>query len=447
MSVMHIGGIIILPLIALFLVDNFLAQAILIILAIGLIFHEVDERINGKNLSSKLAEFLENMDNSNQAFDINTNLASEYSLIKDIIDQRELKQLEKNKQEAKFILEAKDILEKVKHGSYDKSIRYSTSNDSLEEFKDVVNDMITTTKEHFNQINSVLNEYINYNYKKDLKVDNLDKNGDFYKLIISINELKNAITTMLGENQSNSQELQETSSILSQNVKQLNNSSLEAQHSLEKTTSIVQRVTSSIESTSSTASTMSALATKLANSSQEGQILANKTTESMQDIFTKVQLINDSITIIDEIAFQTNILSLNAAVEAATAGEAGKGFAVVAAEVRNLASRSTEAAREIKNLVEEASVKSNEGKDIVFSMIEGYKNLNANIQSTIELIKEVSQASHEQNSNTKEIDHIINILEENLKSNLEVSKDLSQISDNTSIVANKILQDLQNKEF
>ncbi|WP_226809462.1 methyl-accepting chemotaxis protein, partial [Aliarcobacter butzleri] len=75
------------------------------------------------------------------------------------------------------------------------------------------------------------------------------------------------------------------------------------------------------------------------------------------------------------IAFQTNILSLNAAVEAATAGEAGKGFAVVAQEVRNLASRSAEAAREIKNIVENANHKANEGKLISSEMIKGYEEL------------------------------------------------------------------------
>ncbi|RXI27686.1 methyl-accepting chemotaxis protein, partial [Arcobacter defluvii] len=84
--------------------------------------------------------------------------------------------------------------------------------------------------------------------------------------------------------------------------------------------------------------------------------------QSMDEINNQVNLINEAITVIDQIAFQTNILSLNAAVEAATAGEAGKGFAVVAAEVRNLASRSAEAAKEIKAIVENATSKADQGK-------------------------------------------------------------------------------------
>ena len=106
---------------------------------------------------------------------------------------------------------------------------------------------------------------------------------------------------------------------------------------------------------------------------------------AMDEINKEVSSINEAIEVIDQIAFQTNILSLNAAVEAATAGEAGKGFAVVAQEVRNLASRSAEAAKEIKNIVEIATSKANEGKGIANSMKDGYTELNKKINETLAL--------------------------------------------------------------
>ncbi|GKT31681.1 hypothetical protein ADUPG1_002087, partial [Aduncisulcus paluster] len=95
---------------------------------------------------------------------------------------------------------------------------------------------------------------------------------------------------------------------------------------------------------------MATYAQTVTSSVSSGEALASQTTLAMDEINTEVTSINEAITVIDQIAFQTNILSLNAAVEAATAGEAGKGFAVVAQEVRNLASRSAEAANEIKKL-------------------------------------------------------------------------------------------------
>ncbi|WP_431605753.1 methyl-accepting chemotaxis protein [Aliarcobacter butzleri] len=141
---------------------------------------------------------------------------------------------------------------------------------------------------------------------------------------------------------------------------------------------------------------MAKLSSEVTTSANLGEKLANETTVAMDEINNQVHLINDSISVIDQIAFQTNILSLNAAVEAATAGEAGKGFAVVAQEVRNLASRSAEAAREIKAIVENATNKANQGKEIATNMIDGYKELNQNISQTINLISDIEMSSKEQ---------------------------------------------------
>ena len=167
----------------------------------------------------------------------------------------------------------------------------------------------------------------------------------------------------------------------------------------------------------------------------------------MDEINDKVHLINDSIDIIDQIAFQTNILSLNAAVEAATAGEAGKGFAVVAAEVRNLASRSADAAKEIKDLVTKANEKANEGKQITDAMIEGYSNLSSNINSTITLIKEATESSKEQQKAIEQINQSVQDLDSKTQLNAVIAQETYTIAIQSDEIAKGILQNVNEKEF
>ena len=192
---------------------------------------------------------------------------------------------------------------------------------------------------------------------------------------------------------------------------------------------------------------MAKLSDGVIRSSKDGENLANQTTNAMDEINNKVNMVNEAIAVIDQIAFQTNILSLNAAVEAATAGEAGKGFAVVAQEVRNLANRSAEAAKEIKNLVEEANIKTNDGKLISSDMIEGYKELNKNISETIHIIEDVSAASKEQMLGIEQINQTVNMLDRVTQENAFESNQIKEISQSVSTLAYELLTDAKSKKF
>ena len=447
MTIVHYIGIIILPLNAFLFTSNSIAQIVQVVIAFALIIHELDERKNGKLLSQELVKFLKNMDNKNVSLEINTSMASEYSQIKDVIDQREVGLLKKENEELLLIQEAKMVMDKIKHGLYSDIITSTTSNKSLEEFKQGVNEMIVETRGHFSNVNNILNEYTNYDYRNELKLEGITKEGEFKLLVDSVNKLKNAITQMLLENKTNGVALQNTSEVLLNNVDKLNQSSNEAAQSLRNTSSVLEKITQNVDKTSVQTKQMSNLANAVTVSATDGLNLAFKTTTAMDEINEKVSAINESITIIDQIAFQTNILSLNAAVEAATAGEAGKGFAVVAQEVRNLANSSTQAAREIKNLVESANIKANEGKTIANNMIEGYTTLNSDINKTIELIGDVSSASKEQQIGIIQINDAINILEKQVEANAEVSSQANNIAVKTSNIANKIVDNANQKEF
>ncbi|MCG3661780.1 methyl-accepting chemotaxis protein [Aliarcobacter butzleri] len=447
MTIVHYLGIILLPLNAILFTTSTISQIVQFIITLALIVHELDERKNGKLLSKELVNFLKNMDNKNVSFEINTSMASEYSEIKDVIDKREKELLQKEKEESILIEEAKIVMNQVKHGIYSQTITSISSNNSLEEFKKSVNEMIVETREHFLNINSILEKYTNYNYKEKLELKRISSSGEFQHLVEAINKLKEAITQMLVENKINGITLQNSSKILLTNVDKLNLSSNEAANSLKNTSTVLSEITQNVDKTSTQTIQMSSLANAVIGYSKEGLNLAQKTTTAMDEINEKVSAINESITIIDQIAFQTNILSLNAAVEAATAGEAGRGFAVVAAEVRNLANRSTQAAYEIKKLVESANIKANNGKTIANEMIEGYTVLNTNIDKTIELISSVADISKEQQVGIVQINSAINILEKQIKANAEVSSQANNIAIKTSNIANTIVDTANQKEF
>ncbi|MCT7590476.1 methyl-accepting chemotaxis protein [Aliarcobacter butzleri] len=447
MTIVHYLGIILLPLNAILFTTSTISQIVQIIITLALIVHELDERKNGKLLSKELVNFLKNMDNKNVSFEINTSMASEYSEIKDVIDKREKELLQKEKEESILIEEAKIVMNQVKHGIYSQTITSISSNNSLEEFKKSVNEMIVETREHFLNINSILEKYTNYDYKEKLELKRISSSGEFQHLVEAINKLKEAITQMLVENKVNGITLQNSSKILLTNVDKLNLSSNEAANSLKNTSTVLSEITQNVDKTSTQTIQMSSLANAVIGYSKEGLNLAQKTTTAMDEINEKVSAINESITIIDQIAFQTNILSLNAAVEAATAGEAGRGFAVVAAEVRNLANRSTQAAYEIKKLVESANIKANNGKTIANEMIEGYTVLNTNIDKTIELISSVADISKEQQVGIVQINSAINILEQQIKANAEVSSQANNIAIKTSNIANTIVDTANQKEF
>ena len=350
-------------------------------------------------------------------------------------------------QDRELLKEADVVMARASNGWFSQTIQKSTPNDSLMELKDNINIMLNNMKSRFLNINSQLEEYSNHNYMNEFIIDGIEKNGVFEKFTIDVNVLRNSITDMLIENKRNGLTLDESSNVLLLNVDKLNNNSNEAAASLEETAAALEEITSNISSNTNNIVQMSQFASQVTSSVSEGQKLASQTTNAMDEIDVEVNAISESIRVIDQIAFQTNILSLNAAVEAATAGEAGKGFAVVAQEVRNLASRSAEAANEIKALVQNATSKANDGKIISDKMIDGYTKLNTNISKTLELITDVEHASKEQLVGIEQINDAVNQLDQKTQENAMIASQTHDVAVQTDEIAKLVVSNANEKEF
>ncbi|MFY9080736.1 HAMP domain-containing methyl-accepting chemotaxis protein [Aliarcobacter butzleri] len=376
---------------------------------------------------------------------INLDSKDEFGQMAKVVNENIVKTQKGIEEDRKLIDETIAVLGEFEQGDLCQRLNLSVSNPALMQLKEVLNNMASNLENNIDNVLKVLEQYSNYNYLN--KIDQKGLKEHLLKLSNGVNTLGDSITQMLVENKTNGLTLDKSSNILLANVDKLNLSSNEAAASLEETAAALEEITSNIRNNTESIAKMASYSSNVTASANQGEKLANETTVAMDEINNQVNLINEAIGVIDNIAFQTNILSLNAAVEAATAGEAGKGFAVVAQEVRNLASRSAEAAKEIKAIVENATSKANQGKQIATNMIEGYKELNQNIINTINLISDIEMSSKEQLSGIEQINVAVTQLDQQTQQNANVAMQTHTISTMTDQIAKLIVSSADEKEF
>jgi methyl-accepting chemotaxis protein len=199
---------------------------------------------------------------------------------------------------------------------------------------------------------------------------------------------------------------------ISQGNSNLSQRTEEQASSLEQTAASMEQMASAVRNSADNAAQASRLAVEASNHAQSGGAVVTRAISAMGEINSASHRIADIIGVIDEIAFQTNLLALNAAVEAARAGEQGRGFAVVASEVRNLASRSGTAAKEIKALIQDSVGKVEEGSTLVTQSGTTLGQIVNSVHHLTVIVSEIAASSREQSSGIEQINKAVAQLDE-----------------------------------
>ncbi|MDO6461505.1 methyl-accepting chemotaxis protein [Granulosicoccaceae sp. 1_MG-2023] len=241
--------------------------------------------------------------------------------------------------------------------------------------------------------------------------------GLFGELKESCNTTSDKIREIVGRIREAAVEVSQGASEISRGNLELASRTDEQASSLERTASAMEEMTATVKQNSENANKANRLSDDAHQRAVHGGEVANRAVSAVSEISEASRKIADINGVIDEIAFQTNLLALNASVEAARAGELGRGFAVVASEVRNLAGRSAQAAREIKELIEDSVSKVAEGERLVEESGQALNAIVSSVKQVSDIVDEIALASNEQAAGIGQINISVAQIDETTQQN------------------------------
>jgi len=302
------------------------------------------------------------------------------------------------------------------------------SDPSLNALAHSLNKMADEIERTFSNLIAIMTKMANGDYSVSLLDTGSTIGGSFASIQNAAGSMATSNSEIFAMIAKFSQEFNKEATALSLSGDELSTSANQQASSLEETAAAIEELTSNVAANASKAEEMTHVAQEAKIAAEKGNSIAHTSLSAMGEIVSATEAINQAVEIIDNIAFQTNILSLNAAVEAATAGDAGKGFAVVAQEVRNLANRSAEAAKQIQELARTAREKSRGGLETSQNMMDNFTLISQKIVQTDNMVRDVANASREQMAGISQINDAVSQLDQMTQQNAKTANNVAEIA-------------------
>lgn len=267
-----------------------------------------------------------------------------------------------------------------------------------------------------------------------------DRKDEFGQLTLALSHMNDSLGKLVTQVYQASESIQTASAEVAAGTQDLAQRTEAAGSNLEMTASSMEQLTATVKQSADAARQANQLATTSADVAARGGQVVSQVVSTMDDINRSSRQIADIVGVIDGIAFQTNILALNAAVEAARAGESGRGFAVVAGEVRNLAQRSAQAAKEIKGLITTSVEKVQSGSLLVKDAGDTMGEIVASVQRVTDIIGEITAAAVEQSEGIAQVNVSVNQLDQMTQQNAALVEQSTAAAESLRDQAHRLIE-------
>jgi methyl-accepting chemotaxis protein len=341
----------------------------------------------------------------------------------------------KRKVEQKMAHNINALVLAAKQGDLTQRIDTASQQDAFESSAADMNDFVSIVHDSLNQIQLGLSKLANGDLTFSVEED---RQGIFGAINTSLNDTMTQLSEIIGAIMSAVDHINLSTSQISAGNNQLSERTETQSRYLEHTTENMSSLKEGFEIATMKTSSASSAAKEALTEAKAGKQIINKTIDSMEEIKSSTLEVAEISGKIDDIAFQTNLLALNASVEASRAGEQGLGFAVVATEVRNLAQRSADSAKEIKKLITDSTNKVDAGCELVNRSGDSLRQIQLQVERVAELIADIEQTTTERTKDLGTAYQAIRELNTITKQNASLADELKQFSIDTQEQANHL---------